>query len=81
MSDDGNMWEAIHEEKKKKRLNNQIQSLKILEKEGIKVKRFSDWHYKVGDYDFWPTTGKFINRVTKEGGRGVFNLLKILKVE
>jgi len=28
-------------------------------------------HYRFGDFDFWPTTGKFYNRVTKEKGNGV----------
>ena len=30
-------------------------------------------------FDFWPTTGKFINRETKKHGRGVFNLLRNFK--
>ena len=32
-----------------------------------------------GKFDFWPSTGLFINRTTKERGRGIFNLFKIIK--
>lgn len=31
-------------------------------------------------FDFWPSTGKFINRKTKKSGRGVQNLLHLLNL-
>lgn len=37
-------------------------------------------HLKVGDYDFWPSTGMFLHKKTRTKGRGVFKLVKLLKI-
>jgi len=81
MSEDGEMWQAIKEERRKKRWSNLEQSLKALQRVGIsyQVLNADIGHYRIGDYDFWPSTGKFINRKTKYTGRGVFNLIKRIK--
>lgn len=81
MSEDGEMWAAVHEENKQKKLQNEKQSIAILRKRGIEFKMLSESsaHYRVGDFDFWPTTGKFYNQKTGERGRGVFTLLKKIK--
>jgi hypothetical protein len=78
MSDDGEMWAAIKEEGQKKRWKNFDASLTILQKRGIKfqILNESNAHCRIGKWDFWPTTGKFINRKTHKTGRGVFNLIK-----
>lgn len=36
-------------------------------------------HFIIGQYDFWATTGLFIDRITKQRGRGVGKLLKRLE--
>lgn len=71
-------WREQKKESQKKRARNHQQSLGILKKNGIyfEVLNESGAHYRVGEFDFWPTTGKFINRKTKKDGRGVFNLIK-----
>lgn len=80
MSEDGDMWREIKEAKKEKRWANERSSLRILEESGksMRVELLSPTsaHYRVNEYDFWPTTGKFYNQKTGEKGRGVFNLLK-----
>lgn len=38
-------------------------------------------HYRIGDFDFWPSTGKYMERSTKKTGRGVFNILKKLEIK
>jgi len=81
MSEDSEMWEEIHKENKKRKKENQKNSLKILQEKGITWQLLNDdtCHYRVGEFDYWPTTGKFYNQKTKQKGRGVFNLIKILK--
>ena len=81
MSDDGEMWAAIKEEGRKKRWSNFEQSIALLERKGIPVRILNRdvAHCRVGEWDFWPTTGKFRNPKTGESGRGVFNLIKQLE--
>lgn len=69
-------WDA---EKKAKRAENLSKSTIYLTQHGIKFESLNNGiHLKVKDFDFWPSTGKFINRKTKQNGRGVFNLVKLL---
>ena len=74
-------WEKSREDSYKKRWGNNEKSLKILNDKGIvyKILNASLAHYRVGDFDFWATTGKFYNQKTKQKGRGVFNLIKLVK--
>ncbi len=78
MSDIGEIFSFLKEENKKKKVLNHKNSIKILEGKGIYFTKLSEYHYRVGEYDFWPSTGKFLNRKTGTTGRGVFNLLKKL---
>lgn len=72
------MWTAHREESKKKRWENRDKSIAILKQKGIEVRLIHEGtgHYKIGSWNFWPTTGKFYNEKTKVKGRGVFNLIK-----
>lgn len=74
-------WGDYKEERRQKRWDNNENSLKILEGRGIdyKILNASQGHYRVGDYDFWATTGKYYCQKTGDKGRGVFNLIKKLK--
>jgi len=78
---DADMWETMHEESQAKKASNEKNSLAILKAKGIEVKVLNagSRHYRVGTFDFWPSTGKFYNQKTGQKGRGVFNLIKLLK--
>lgn len=74
-----NEWEGLREESKAKKARNLEQSIKILTHQEIPFIRLSQWHLRIEIFDFWPTTGKYMNRKTKAQGRGVFNLIKEYK--
>lgn len=59
---------------------NKEMMLKELDKRGIEytVINLHSEHYKLMDFNFWPTTGKFHNQKTGKVGRGVHNLIKLL---
>lgn len=82
MSEESRIWEEHREERKKRRWSNHDNSLKLLKDRGIEFKELNKAvsHYRVRDFDFWPTTGKFYNQKTGQKGRGIFNLIKELKV-
>lgn len=73
------LWAENKEKSKKKRWSNYESSLNLLRERGIQVKILneSQGHLRVGEFDFWATTGKFYNQKTGVKGRGVFNLIKI----
>lgn len=58
-------------------------SKSFLEKNKIKVKTLNKAmeHQRIGDWDLWGKTGKYLNRKTGQTGRGVKNLLILLKRE
>lgn len=81
MSSHSDVAEAFKDWKKEsqqKRMENNKNSTRILESLKIEFVRHSLDHLHVAQFDFWPTTGLFIHRQTKERGRGVFNLIKAL---
>ncbi len=49
----------------------------ILDK--YKPKQFNENHCRIGDWDFWITTGRFRNIKTGKGGLGVKKFLKVLE--
>lgn len=77
---EGTIWDEHKKERAEKKRQNVISSLALLDHKGIEYKTLSEGtrHYRVGDWDFWPSTGKFYNQKTKEKGRGVRNLIKKL---
>lgn len=79
MGDMGDIFSEFREAGKVKRNNNLLSSIKILTQNKIEFKKLSDTHVRVKDFDFWPSTGLFINTKTKKRGRGVFNLIQKLK--
>ncbi len=73
-------YDALKEERIDKRKRNTEASTRILRDEGIEFQSNNDGvHLVAGPFDFWPSTGLFINRDTGKRGRGVFNLVKLLK--
>ncbi len=79
MSDIGEIFSEMREIGKERRRHNLSSSIQILKERGIEFITLSDIHLRIGDYDFWPSTGKFWNRKTNKYGRGVFNLLNKIK--
>lgn len=75
-ADLGETYRAWDEMKKQKRWENHENSLELLEKFKVEYVRLSTTHYRIGEYDFWPTTGLFVHRKTQKRGRGVFRLLE-----
>ena len=78
MSEEGEIWAEVRKERTAKRWDNVKQSIALLKEKGIQFVCMDKGqaHYRVGDYDFWATTGKWFHRPTKEYGRGVFKLIK-----
>lgn len=72
-------FKALKEEGRKKRASNLANSLSILTAMGITFKLLSPTHVRVGAFDFWPSTGLFMNTKTKKRGRGVHNLIRLSK--
>ncbi|HLY40448.1 MAG TPA: hypothetical protein VKR52_04500 [Terracidiphilus sp.] len=80
MSEVGEDFKALHEESKRKRAANEKWSINFLKEKGIpfSVLNESSRHYRVGEFDFWPSTGKFYNQKKQIRGRGVKNLIALL---
>ena len=78
----GDYWRdvkpVIKERAAKKKSDNKNKSLSWLDRKNIKYKKLSEYHFRVRNYDFWPTTGVFINIKTKKKGRGISNLVRFL---
>jgi hypothetical protein len=79
MSELGELYADWKKEKQAKKECNRIGSEDILIQRGIKFKKFTADHWRVGDWNYWPATGLFIHVKEKKRGRGVFNLIKKLE--
>ena len=80
MGDMGDYYNDLKEASKQKKIENLSSSLQLLEDNNIRFQKFSNTHIRIGDYDFWPSTGLFRNIKTNKSGRGVFNLMRRLGV-
>jgi hypothetical protein len=78
VSELGEVFAALKEHNRKKKQSNHENSMALLKERGYSFEQLSDTHYRYGDFDFWPSTGKFVKRSTGKYKRGVFNLLKEL---
>lgn len=79
MGDMGDIFNDMKRESQLKRASNRKSSADILTKAGIEfTSKNLGAHLIVGDFDFWPGTGLFINRKTGKRGRGVKNLIKFV---
>lgn len=79
MGDMGDTFRAMREDSKERKASNYKQSLALLKAHGHQVVQLSDTHFRIGRFDFWPSTGKYLNRETKRYSRGVFNLIACLE--
>lgn len=67
-----------------KKTHNRVQSTKILVKNDVVFESKNNGLHLIvrsnaGKIDFYPSTGKYVRRIDKKRGRGVFNLLDMLK--
>ena len=69
-------FKEIKKENQAKRAGNAENSLRLLHEGGVRFELLSSSHARVGDFDFWPSTGLYIHTKTKKRGRGVFNLMR-----
>lgn len=86
MGDMGDFWKDVKPKLKKdsvKRKNRNLENaINIMDKNNILYKSYTDVHYLVENiFDYYPTTGLFINRNDKRKGRGVHSLLRAIKRE
>lgn len=79
MGDMADYYNDFRQFKKEKKQNNCLKSLEILDRHRIEYKKLSDTHYRISDFDFWPSTGLFVDRKNAKRGRGVMNLLSKVK--
>lgn len=77
---DSEIWKAIKEERRIKRLSNAEWSLNFLKEKWIEftILSQSSFHVRVQHFDLYPTTWLFINMKTKKRWRWVKNLFNIL---
>jgi hypothetical protein len=76
MADLGELFQKHRKARQDKRAENHQRSVELLESSGIEYQKLSDYHYLVaGTYDYWPSTGLFVNRSTKKRGRGIFKII------
>ena len=75
-----NLQKAYAQEK---RAANTIYSTNLIKHLGLNYesKNFGAHIIIKNRWDFWPSTGLFIDRKSKKKGRGVRNLIKIVKKE
>ena len=79
MSEIGDDFKALREMRKEKRASNRESSIEVLTSKDIAFQQLSDTHFRIGEFDFWPSTGLFMNRKSGKRGRGVFNLIRKVK--
>lgn len=76
------MWGDRRKERQEKKQSNHESSIAILKRSGIPFQTMKgSVHYKIGKWNFWPSTGKFWNEETDQKGRGVFNLINKIRYE
>jgi len=85
MSEQAADYYAMAADSKKRRRRNRNQSAHILRQRCVEFTEHNKGAHLIvktasGVIDFWPGTGKYTIRKTGESGRGVFNLLKEMKI-
>lgn len=83
MGDMKEYFDALDEEIAKRKASMALRSVLTLQAEGIKftVLNQDGPHLRIGAFDFWPSTGRFVHRRTKRWGRALEGLLALLKKE
>ena len=76
-------FDALDQEIAKRKASQSLRSVLVLQAQGIKftVLNQNGPHLRVGAFDFWPSTGRFVHRATKRWGRTLEGLLDLIKKE
>lgn len=78
-------WKPETDRKKRKKqlhfINFLPKAKMELEKRGFYVQQLNhEGHWRIDDYDYWPTSGTFIHRTSGRKGKGLDVLIKLLEV-
>ena len=76
-------FDALDQEIAKRKASQSLRSVLVLQAQGIKftVLNQNGPHLRVGAFDFWPSTGRFVQRATKRWGSTLEGLLDLIKKE
>ena len=77
MGDEGDFWRYVKAARKAKRAANTVASTDLLTQNGIEFesKNFGAHLFVSGRFDFWPSSGLYIDRATGKRSRGVMKLI------
>lgn len=87
MGDMGDLWRDVKEtrrERKENYIQHILPALIILWRAKLTkfgLQELNCSHWRIGQFDFWPTTGTFINRITGKRSNGIKKLLNLLVAE
>ena len=84
MSEIGEMWAAVKAQQREDKAALRAKSVAALERAGYSFSEHNDGLHLIiyrpyGTFDFWPTTGKWMQRGTKIKRHGLVALLMALK--
>lgn len=81
MGDMGELFNAMKVASQEKRASNRKTSAAMLDDAGVLYTPKNNGAHLIlnAGYDFWPGTGKWIQRGTNKKGRGVRNLIKAIR--
>lgn len=71
-------WEQQRAQRAQKKQQNTTSALAKLRSSNVEFEEV-DGHYKIGEYDFWPESGVFVHRGAKTKGKGVDELINLVK--
>ena len=85
MSEIGDVFSALKDKNKKKKIDNAAKSKELLISHGVNFEEKNFGNHLIINHGgkvvgFWPSTGRYIAHGGIKG-RGVFNLLKLIGVE
>lgn len=83
MSETADMWKGVKEKSQKKRAKNRERGAELLEEHGIIFTEHNGGaHLIIEDrWDYWPGTGKWLDRRVGMYDRGIMKLIKTVKAE
>lgn len=81
MGDMKEYFKALDEVNARRKSAQALRSLLLLEASGFKftVLNQNGPHVRVGSFDFWPSTGRFVDRKSNKWGRTIEALLAYLR--
>lgn len=66
----------ISPKRRDKMIYNYFYSIEFLDNYGIQYEKVSEIHFKIGTFDFWPLTGKFVDSRNGIPNKGVLMLIR-----